>query len=61
MKSFIAPYVRFCVSGFGLGVAPARACGIAVLIVTFIFVVAFYFIKWLVQLVMNRKNTKQES
>ncbi len=53
-------YVRFCVSGFGLGVTAARAAGIAVLIVTFLFVAAFYVIKWIVQFFMRRKKAKQQ-
>lgn len=54
-------YVRFCVSGFGLGVNAARAAGIAVLIVTFLFVAAFYVIKWIVQFFMRRNKAKKEA
>lgn len=56
----IRSYVRFCMSGFGLGVNAARAFGIAVLIVTFIFVAAFYAISWIVKFFLNRKKAKEQ-
>ena len=57
----IKSYVRFCLSGFGLGVNAARAAGIAVLIVTFVFVAAFYVLKWIIQFFMRRNKAKKEA
>lgn len=46
-------FVNFCLSGFGLGATPARALGIAILVVCFGFIVAYYVLKFLFNLIMK--------
>ena len=58
-SGFLGGYARFCASGFGLGSDFAKAVGITVLILTFVFVAAFYVIKWIVQFVLRRKANKE--
>lgn len=58
-SGFLGGYARFCASGFGLGSDFAKAVGITVLIVTFVFVAAFYVIKWIVQFFLRRKAEKE--
>ncbi|MBE6305676.1 MAG: hypothetical protein E7082_07180 [Bacteroidales bacterium] len=60
-SGFISSYVKFCTSGFGLGVPAAQAVGIAFLIVSIIFVIAFYCIKWIVQFIIRRNKAKKEA
>lgn len=58
-SGFLGGYARFCASGFGLGSDFAKAVGITVLILTFVFVAAFYVIKWIVQFFLRRKANKE--
>ena len=58
-RGFLGGYARFCASGFGLGSDFAKAVGITVLILTFVFVAAFYVIKWIVQFFLRRKANKE--
>jgi flagellar biosynthesis/type III secretory pathway M-ring protein FliF/YscJ len=58
-SSFIGSYARFCLSGFGLGADAAKALGVVVLILTIVFVVAIYIIKWIVQLILRNKKNKE--
>ena len=58
-SGFLGGYARFCASGFGLGSDFAKAVGITVLILTFVFVAAFYVIKWIVQFFLRRKAKKE--
>ncbi len=60
-SGFLGSYARFCVSGFGLGADAAKAVGIVVLILTFVFVAAFYVIKWIVQFFLRRNKAKKEA
>ncbi|MBQ6988489.1 MAG: hypothetical protein IJN45_05000 [Alistipes sp.] len=60
-SSFIGSYARFCLSGFGLGADAAKAVGVVVLILTIVFVVAIYIIKWIVQLFLRNKKKKEEA
>ncbi|MBP3512700.1 MAG: hypothetical protein J6K19_11760 [Prevotella sp.] len=46
-------FVRFCLSGFGLGATPARALGIAILVVCSGLIVAYYVLKFLFKLIMK--------
>lgn len=60
-SGFLGGYARFCASGFGMGTDFAKAVGITVLILTFVFVAAFYVIKWIVQLILRSKKKKEEA
>lgn len=60
-SGFLGGYARFCASGFGMGTDFAKAVGITVLILTFVFVAAFYVIKWIVQLILRSKKNKEEA
>ncbi len=49
-------FVRFCLSGFGLGATPARALGITVLIFCFGFIIAYYVLKFIIKMLLKLRG-----
>lgn len=60
-------FVRFCTSGMGTGTNAGKALGYAILVVAFLFILAYYLIKWswkMIQYFRNRnaeKNAAEEA
>lgn len=55
----IGTWWRICSSGFGLGVDAARAFGIAIFIVTIIFVIGIAILWWIISFFVNRNKEKK--
>ncbi|MBE6196724.1 MAG: hypothetical protein E7137_06475 [Rikenellaceae bacterium] len=55
----IGTWWRICSSGFGLGVDAARAFGIAIFIVSLVFVVGIAILWWIISFFMKRNKEKK--